>query len=355
MMLLEPDRAQLESFVKTLFKYAGSDGFVSMRAFFDNGNKMFRISPTSLNGGLGFVVDVAEDDARRAANSAKGGVVFCPPIAVFANKDRAREQDLLRGLVLSVECDERPQEARDKLEQLLGPATVVVASGGDWIDPETGEVQPKLHLHWRLDQPVENKAALADLKTARDIAARLVGGDPSNKPVCHPIRWPGSWHRKGQPKLCRIVACNPEREIKLTDALAALQKASPAVSKGNGKGNGKDPSGTSNWGELIAAVLSAESYHEPLVRLAAKLITNGMHRDSAEALLRGWMEAAAGPRDERWQARYDDIPRAVTTAVEKYGKPPQPRRPSNRPVGKILPAARITARGAAEHHRNLRG
>jgi hypothetical protein len=36
--LLEPDRAQLESFVNALLKYAGSDGFVSMRAFIDNGS-----------------------------------------------------------------------------------------------------------------------------------------------------------------------------------------------------------------------------------------------------------------------------------------------------------------------------
>src|SRR5207249_1992581 len=125
---------------------------------------------------------------------------------------QAREQDLLRGLVLTVECDQHPQQARQKLEQLLDPATVVIASGGEWIDPESGEIQDKLHLHWRLMRPVESKDALANLKHARDKAMRLVGGDPSSVPTVHGLRWPGSWHRKNQPRLCHIVELT-DREI----------------------------------------------------------------------------------------------------------------------------------------------
>jgi hypothetical protein len=61
-------------------------------------------------------------------------------------------------------------------------------------------------LHWRLTRPAQGQEQLAKLKQARDFAARLVGGDPSNKPVCHPIRWPGSWHRKNKssPRLCEF-------------------------------------------------------------------------------------------------------------------------------------------------------
>jgi RecA-family ATPase len=46
-----------------------------------------------------------------------------------------------------------------------------------------------------------------------------------------------------------------------------------------------------------------------------------MNDSAAVNLLRGWMEASAGPRDDRWQARFDYIPRAVDTAVEKFGAP----------------------------------
>ena len=93
---LEPSRDQLEIFVEALFRYAGGQGFISLRSFYENDSvKPFRITPTSLAGGLPFLIDVAEDDARRAANCPKP-VVFCPPIAVFANKDHAREQDVRR-------------------------------------------------------------------------------------------------------------------------------------------------------------------------------------------------------------------------------------------------------------------
>ena len=30
---------------------------------------------------------------------------------------------------------------------------IVVESGGEWANPETGELEPKLHLHWRLQKP----------------------------------------------------------------------------------------------------------------------------------------------------------------------------------------------------------
>jgi uncharacterized protein DUF3987 len=326
---LKPDRGQIETFVQALFRCAGTDGFVSMRAFSETDSKrFFRISPTALTGGLDFLVEVAADDAYRAANDPTP-VVFCPPIAVFGNKEHAREQDLMRGLVLSVECDKHPQKARETLEKLLGPATVVVASGGEWTDPETGEIQPKLHLHWRLSKAVLDKAALADLKTARSLATRVVGADPSNKPIVHPIRWPGSWHRKGEPRLCQIVAVDAEREIDLAQALETLRQAAP---KTNGKTEHFEAfgqqtgNGGTNWGELIAAVLTSESFHEPLVRLAAKLVCAGTADGAAVNFLRGLMDAAQ-PHDRRWQARYDDIPRAVESAREKYGQREEEEKP----------------------------
>ena len=63
---------------------------------------------------LDFLVGRAWDDANRAANDPKK-IVFCPPIAVFNNPDKAGEADLLEGIALSVECDQKPQEARGKL------------------------------------------------------------------------------------------------------------------------------------------------------------------------------------------------------------------------------------------------
>ena len=45
---LEPDRNQLEIFVEALFRYAGNEGYASIRSFFDD-SKVFRISTSHAN------------------------------------------------------------------------------------------------------------------------------------------------------------------------------------------------------------------------------------------------------------------------------------------------------------------
>jgi hypothetical protein len=224
--LLEPDREQLNDFICTLLKHAGKDGIVSIRAFIqtDGGDKLFKMQAVPLAEGLSAVVDCAMIIARLAAN-APHNVAFAWPIAVFKRRGRAREQDLLRGLVLSAECDTHAQQARKTLEAILGPPTLVVESGGTWTD-ETGRQWPKLHLYWRLAKPAEGKE-LAKLKQAREIATKLVHADESNISIVHPIRAAGSWHRKGTPKLCRIAERHDDAEIDLDVALAAL-KETPA-------------------------------------------------------------------------------------------------------------------------------
>jgi hypothetical protein len=317
--MLQPARDQIEIFVEALFRHATLRGYVSLRAFPEDRNssrKAFRINPTGLSGGLKFLIDVAEDDANRAANHPEP-IVFCPPIAVFANKQSAGERDLAEGLALSVECDRDPLQAKQRLEQLLGPATLVVASGGKWADPATGQVQDKLHLHWRLLEPARGDD-IAKLKQARDVATRLVGGDPSNKPVCHPIRWPGSWHRKAEPVLCKIQEQDPDREIDLAPALAALTAATPQR-----KGNGKDThhaSAASGWVEQIQGIISGDNYHHALASLGMQLLKTGMDDGAAVNLMRSLMNSSTAPREGRWRARYDDIPRAVSTAREKIGE-----------------------------------
>jgi hypothetical protein len=245
--LLEPDRGQIDRFFDALFRHRGEEGFVSFRSFYHH-NKPLLIEGVPVKSGFKYLCDVAEDHARRADNEIKPAV-FCPPIALFNSKDRAREQDLLAGLVLSIECDERPQQAREKLEAILGPATAVLYSGGKWRAPE-GRLQDKLHLHWRLTALALGHN-LAKLKRARELATRLVGGDVSNVQIAHPMRWPGSWHRKGEPVLCQFATLEPDNEIDLDAALCALEAALPDP-KGNGFDHANDDDGgdgaRADWG-----------------------------------------------------------------------------------------------------------
>jgi hypothetical protein len=319
---LEPSRDQLEIFVEALFRYAGGQGFISLRSFYENDSvKPFRITPTSLAGGLPFLIDVAEDDARRAANCPKP-VVFCPPIAVFANKDHAREQDVAAGLALSVECDVRPRDACFVLEQLIGPPTIVVRSGGKWIDPATGEEHDKLHLHWRLTTPTRTAAALKQLKQARDLATHIAGGDPSNRPICHPIRWPGSWHRKQEPRLCEIETANPDYEIDL-DATLAMLALAKNINHEPGTDNETNDRRRIEWEDAFRQILTGESYHPTLVPLAASFAAWGAPEPVTDNVLQSLLINSA-PQDAERQRRRDaelaKLPQTIASAYAKYGK-----------------------------------
>jgi hypothetical protein len=221
----KPDRDEMQRFVRALFKHAAPGNWVSLRSFIEDRDDVppFKITTVKLNGNLDILIDKACRDAAKAAD-ASDKIVFAPPIATFTNSEHAREIDLAEGLVLSTECDTNAQAARVRLEQLLGPATVVIASGGEWTDDTTGELKPKLHTHHRLTTPARGESALAKLKLARKLAAEIVGGDPSNVPTVHPIRWPGTWHRKNKPTLARIIELT-DNEIDLDAALKVLQQA----------------------------------------------------------------------------------------------------------------------------------
>src|SRR5262249_10549919 len=101
-MSLEPDRDQIEIFVNAIFRHAQT-GFVSLRAFVEGSNNIFRRTPIKIvRNNLKFLCDAAEDDARRAAQDPKL-VVFCPPLATFNNNKTATEDDIAEGLTISVE------------------------------------------------------------------------------------------------------------------------------------------------------------------------------------------------------------------------------------------------------------
>jgi hypothetical protein len=323
-MTFEPDRNQIEIFVDAIFKHAGNEGYVSFRSFLADSKVLKPIQKAELKTATcSFLVDVAEDQARRAANNPEPAV-FCPPLAVFngASGWQAREQDLLKGLTISVECDEHPDEARRTLEEILGPATAIVRSGGQWVDPEDGSVHDKLHLHWRLNAPAM-VGALDKLKRARRLATTIVGGDASNIPAVHCLRWPGSWHRKAAPRLCELVSVRPEVEIDLDEALQALEEAAPPEpAKPNGRGSGEQTSNPEDWEVLAGNLIAGRDLHLSIARLAAKYVRSGMSNGAAVNLLRGLMNLSAArlQRPEEWQSRYDDIPRAVDTAEAKCAK-----------------------------------
>jgi hypothetical protein len=313
---MQIDREQIETFVEGCFRHHSKGGYISLRSFFDDAsNQVFNIMPI-MSGNVTMIARMAAEQAQ-VLGAHPRPIVFAPLLAVLSSRDHARAQDVMEGLTISIDCDSHPNESRAKLEAILGPATFVVKSGGVWVDPETGEWENKLHLHWRLAIPARSKAALDKLKEARDIATRLVGGDPSGKAVVHPYRWPGTIHRKNGEVMCETLRF-VDREIGLEEALAALRAACPAElmksAAGLYFGSGTD------WDSRFHGILTGAAYHDNISGGAMSLINAGTDPGAAVNILRAVMNLSQGPRDDRWHARFNDIPRAVSTAYEKLAQ-----------------------------------
>jgi AAA domain/Bifunctional DNA primase/polymerase, N-terminal len=75
-----------------------------------------------------------------------------------------------------------------------------------------------------------------------------------------------------------------------------------------------------DWQYLIDNIREGRELHDSLRNLAAKLVKSGMSEGAAINFLRAAMNASAAPHNERWQERYDDIPRLVEGAVELRGE-----------------------------------
>ena len=244
-----PDRAVLDAFVGSLFRHADEGTTIALREFADGRRGEPALFTHWATIGHPRTLDFVFNSARQAAEHESPGN-FCPPVCTFAGQGKADKAAIANGLALSVECDARPEQSRRDLTQLLGAPTLVSASGGEWANPETGEIEPKLHLHWRLTEPTRDAEGHAQLEEARRLACAYVGADASAVPINHPLRWPGSVHRKGAPRLARTVA-QSETEIELVDVLDRLRAAVPAEKRqetrqrpaGAGLGFGPDLAG----------------------------------------------------------------------------------------------------------------
>jgi hypothetical protein len=204
----DPDECEVTRFAGAIFRYATPGTYVLQRLFEEGSHRPYRPNTWKAvpieDSGLGNIIESACELIRIAA-SADRPALFAAPLCTFSTPANAKETNVHDGLVISVELDERPLAAWERLANAFGPVSVVVASGGDWVDPATGEVQPRLHCHWLLDKAAQGFERLVRLREARRIACALVGGDPSGVPIAHPYRWPGSWHRKSELRLARTL------------------------------------------------------------------------------------------------------------------------------------------------------
>ena len=223
----QTDREAVKSFFGCLFRHAKGETFINLRAFHDLKDDAPPLFIEAVKIGASNCIDRICARIHDAAKNAEPHV-FCPTVCTFKEANGAAVENLAEGVALSVECDSEPYAALKRLREILGPPTVIVASGGVWKNLQTGELEHKLHLHWRLAVPTRDAADHERLREARALAAEIVGADKTGTAIVHPLRWPGPWHRKNprSPRIARLKA-SPDSEIELGEALQRLRDSSP--------------------------------------------------------------------------------------------------------------------------------
>lgn len=201
--------------------FSGLEGFAPIRLLAEKGIEGVKavlpfVPVTS-------VAEVILQQAETAARNGRG--VFVVPGSVGQNR-RARAEDVIQSAVVLVDLDEGDIAGKlAHLEAHLGPATLVVASGGC-----TEEGQAKLHGYWRLTRRAE-EAELARLVRLRTLIEQRVGGDSSFDSLHQPIRVAGTVHGKfGIYAPVGIIAHRPHvYDLDQIEALAGQMPNFPGV------------------------------------------------------------------------------------------------------------------------------
>jgi hypothetical protein len=301
----EPDLEQIRMFVHGVFQRCKTPAWVSLRTF---ANADATAKPTkikaayALNGLWDAISKAAWLEAREAANHPEGRV-FAPPPATFSKDWHAREIDLQECPVLVWDLDSHPVESLARLRQILGEPTLIIASGGEWTDPSTGELQTKVHTYYRLTEPASCAESAKLAKNIRKGISGILNSDGSADSLVHPMRMAGSWHTKRAPVMCRIIGGDHRRELDLRGAarrVLALLPPKPQATTSTPRYDTNDTS-VKAWGRSLVDVVCGATQgldtnkrlYWSLRRVGEKLSIREIDPAEASALADAICEAAA--------------------------------------------------------------
>jgi hypothetical protein len=384
--VLQADRRQIERCVRSIFKNA-TYGYISFRAFTQgsgseprgrslgvgkDGKRQF-VWPSAPIQDVDRVIKTATDMATWCATD-DDRVVFAPPVCTLTNPASAATADIAEGVALSLECDgpddkhpnqKSPQEAQDILRIILGPPTVALASGTLWLDPNTGEEQPKWHLHYRLRVPTRDPDAHQRLREARNLAARLVGSDRTASSLVHPLRWPGSWNRKAEARMAQIIEVNEYVEIDLDETLDLLRQVATEMGLETRK-NATDHEGRFDHdsdddveAKAIAAlsVIPNDLDYSDWINIGIEIHSafggSGKGRDLWHEFSRQWPTYSQSAADAKWNSFHSGGRRTAASLFARADKiDPSWRDQFRTAPGSDLPGAHMTFREMLDDYRN---
>jgi hypothetical protein len=196
------------------------------------------------------------------------------------------------------------------------------------------------------DDPDAKNRALVDSIVTRMAENGLLRADASGNNSVRYVRLPVGQNQKPRdsgPWDHQLAVWNADCVMSLADAAAAfgidvdelrkIKEMTPADAKSS------IYDGQADLLRLTASnIVRGERLHESINEMAFSLVACGTHPGTVVSTLRGLMESSLVAKDDRWKARYDDIPRSVTTAVEKLKDDKTPEvTPQNHPLANFVP------------------
>jgi hypothetical protein len=111
-----------------------------------------------------------------------------------------------------------------------------------------------------------------------------------------------------------------EDVVRILTAEFGYRRATPLPQRTVNGGGRTFLHGEDRWHILVENILLGRGLHDSTRDLAAMLARSGMDKRAAVHLLAALLELSEASHDERWDARYRDIPRAIDSAYAKYSK-----------------------------------
>ena len=220
-------------------------------------------------------------------------------VALFGPDAKGRKQEHSLGVFVVMLDDVQHLEALPLL-----PTAIVETSKG------------KVQVHFALDELMGPEVAEPFHKRLGRLG--YLGTDASGHNSIRYARFPvGANGKTDPPTPCRLLEWHPERRYGIDEIIGAFPDLHPHVSPSATDA----PVNTGRYRELITQVITGTSYHDALRDLIWIELKNGLPDPLIVERNRALMEQQQ-VRDDRWQGRYDDIPRMVREGRDKIGEQP---------------------------------
>ena len=320
--LIRPD--DFAAAINHIYGGAPLEGYIPLFAMRDEGDGYrFPIKWFDSRDGLASVILYAQQLAAQLAAEEQGGqdaplshVAICGcTFGDLKNEKGSRtasETNIIQCRAVCIDHDLNPYASVAKLRDMVAP-TFSTHSGG------FHGVLQKRHDWIVFDAPLTAKDAHAKLKDAvRRVIKWCGAGDAALSNLVHPLRCPGSLHRKPstgfKPSASMIVEDGKAR-CSVDELTKSIDRVAPPEKQRRKSAREKED-GRITWRENIR---NGEQLHDSLNRLAMSLVADGRSYAEIEVELESLMYDSIRQQTDHasWQERFNDIPRIVETALSK--------------------------------------